>query len=476
MPQASVAAAGSGLIDVTERELRADLAWLVDRRVLSLPLSTWPLPIFTLQEALTRIPKVDLPDADRAALERIRRALERIERPIKVAAGFNTAKHPSLDGQTNVRGQSELSLALSDLRDDIALRARLSKQNSPLQDPSHSFSVDGSYLGVAMGDAMVIVGSPDRWWGPGFYASPILSDSAAPILALSLRRRADSAPTPALLQWIGPWGYEISLGRLQSYTPSGSRTIGLRVFSRPLSGLEIGASRVIMWAGEGRPKGPRAFFNALTGRSNPEDPAVDPGNEIAGLDLRFSLPTTSGAWVGYAHIVGEDEANYLPTKLFGTLGMQYNLGIGDHRLEWSAEATDTELGRLFGLKSGPYTPAYRHSTYVDGYFHRKLPIGANIGGGGISVTLGVAWVAPPGHSLDRVSLSAIGARLNQSGSEPNNNSFPEPARLRGLSFRVQSAGRAARWHLGLSMQDLNPAVRREVGVIGGIEMPFESPQ
>jgi len=477
--QGSVAAPSAGLIEVTERELRADLAWLVDRRVLSLPLTTWPLPIFTLQAALTRVQQADLSEADRAALERTRRALERIEGPVSVGASFNTARHPSLDGQTSARARSELSLGFSHFDEDTAFKVRVAKQNAPLQDPNPSVSFERSYIGVAMAEATVMFGSPDRWWGPGVFTSPILSDAASPIPSLLVRRRSDAAPPFALLEWIGPWGYELSLGRLQNYTPRGSRTIGLRVFSRPLSGLEIGASRFITWAGEGRPQGPRALFNALAGRSNTDDPIgdPDPGNELAGLDLRISMPTTAGAWTGYAHVIGEDEADHVPSRLIGTLGTQYKHAIGEHRLEWSAESTDTELGRLFGLKpAGRRAPAYRHSTYVDGYFHRGLPIGANIGGGGISVALGVAWVAPPGHPLDRVSVNAIDARLNQDGPDPGNLAFGTPSRLRGWSFRVQSAGRAARWHLGLSMQRDSAAVRREVGVVGGIEMALESPK
>jgi hypothetical protein len=474
---ASGADSGAAIIEAGERELRADLAWLADRRVLSLPLTTWPLPMLMVQAAIARVEAADLSPADRAALERTRRALERIVGPVTVAASFNTARHPSLDGQTSTRARSELSLALSRFDESTALKLRISKQDAPLQDPSPSVLLDRSYLGVALAQTMVMFGSLDRWWGPGLYASPILSDAASPIPSLMLRRMSDTAPTFALLEWLGPWGYELSLGRLQNYTPSGSRTIGLRIFSRPLSGLEIGASRSITWAGEGRPDGARALFNALTGRSNTDDPIgnPDPSNELAGFDLRVSLPTAAGAWVGYTHVVGEDEADYAPSRLIGTLGTQYKHAVGEHRLEWSAESTDTELGRLFGLKPmGRRGSAYRHSTYVDGYFHRGLPIGATIGGGGISVTLGVAWVAPPGHPLDRVSVSATEARINQDGPDALNLAFGEPARLHAVSFRVQSAGRAARWHLGLSMQRLQPAARREIGVIGGVEVPLES--
>ncbi len=431
----------------------------------------------TLQTALSRVQSADLSDADRAALERTRRALARIEAPFSLEATVNSARHPSLEEDTSPRARSEVALGLSHFGEATAFRLRLSKRNAPLQDPDPSISVERSYVGLATAPAVITFGSPDRWWGPGVFTSPILSDAGPPIPSLVVRRRSDAAPSWALLEWVGPWGYEVSFGRLQNYTPEGSRTIGLRVFSRPAPWLEVGASRFITWAGEGRPKGAHALFDALLGRSNTDDPVADPdpSNELAGLDLRISTPTTTGAWIGYAHFVGEDEADNKPSRYIATLGTQVKHGVGEHRLEFSAEATDTELGRLFGLKPGG-GPAYRHSTYVDGYFHRGLPIGANVGGGAISVTLGVTWVAPPDSVLDRVSFSATEARLNENGPDANNLAFGVPSRLHAASLRIQSAGRVARWHLGVSMQRHSVDVRREVGVVGGVEITLEPPK
>ena len=56
------------LLAPTDRGLRADLAWLVDRGVLSLPLGTWPMASSTLQAAWSG---VDVRRLDAAEARRV---------------------------------------------------------------------------------------------------------------------------------------------------------------------------------------------------------------------------------------------------------------------------------------------------------------------------------------------------------------------------------------------------------------------
>lgn len=472
----SFAASNAALIDGSANELRADIAWLVDRRVLSLPLGTWPMPVFMLQTAIAEVDKRDLAASDQAALDRLRHALQWVESSGSIGLRVNSARHPSLDGQSAQRSRSEAFLAVQRGDERAFAKLKIAARDLPLHDTSSALTLDGSYVAMPWRDALIVLGAVDRWWGPGVFTSPLLSTAAAPIPSLLLRRREDTRAQPSIFRWLGPWGYDISVGRLQHYTPQGTRAIGMRLYSRPLPGLEVGASRFITWGGQGRPNSGSALFDALVGRSNIDDPITtpDPSNELAGFDLRLSAPVGDAAWAGYAHVVGEDEARHLPSRVIATLGTQLKHPLGESRIEWSIEGTDTELGRAFGLRrrSG-FGPAYVHGAFIDGHYHQGLPIGANIGGGGLSLTAGVAWFAPPGGPIDRVSFSATGARVNERGAEPRNAAFPVPARIYGASLRVQSAGRAARWHVGLSIRHDTSEARRRVGVLAGIEMPLE---
>ncbi len=68
---------------------------------------------------------------------------------------------------------------------------------------------------------------------------------------------------------------------------------GLRGSFRPMSGLEIGLSRTAQWYGDGRDCDLKTFLRLLNGSDNrganvnPED---QPGNQLGGIDIRWTLP------------------------------------------------------------------------------------------------------------------------------------------------------------------------------------------
>lgn len=467
-------AGGAAILDAADRGLRVDIEWLADRRVISLPLTTWPLPADTLRAALASVRPERLADAERDAFERVQAGLRRLDAPLTASAGVNSARHVALDGENTPRARAEGAVALQAQREHVAGRLRLRTDDEPLARQVSRADLDGSYVAGAWGGVSISAGLLDRWWGPGRFTSPLLSDAAPPIPTVTLRRASDARPGWWLLDWVGPWGYEVSFGRLRDYTPRHTRTFGLRLYARPLEGLELGASRFITWAGEGQPGGAGAFWDAFTGDSNPPTGSsqLDPSNEIAGFDARYSYPNAfGGAYVVYAQILGEDEKNHLPFKRFGTVGLQFKHALGADRHEWTLEATDTQTGRLFGLDD-PIDSAYIHSTYVDGHYNRGLPIGAHIGGGGRSVSFGWSWSPRAGGWFDRLSIVATQADVSQSFRQRINGSFGEPGRVRSVQTRLDGGWRALRWHAGLSWQDYSADVRRDVGVIAGVEVPI----
>jgi len=468
--------ADAGLIDIGERTLVADLKWLVDRRVVGLPLATWPLPAAAVRDAVANADQSGLKDAERSALQRVQRTLERLAGPGEVSLQANPERHLLLDGEQRTRAQAEASVTLRHASDALLARLRVTSLHEPIARRDNGAVLDGSYLGVRGDGVVALFGVVDRWWGPGVMQSPLLSDVAPPIPTLIVRRSADTAPEPALLQWIGAWGYEFSLGRMRDYRPAGTRTIGMRFYARPTPGLELGAARFIAWGGAGNPRGFRALFDALLGNSNVEPGEPDPSNEVSGFDLRWSQPVFGdAAWAGYAHVIGEDEAGSLPTHLFGTLGLQFKHAVGAQRLEWTVEGTDTQTGRLFGFRSRQGAgAAYRHSTYVGGHYHLGLPIGALIGGGGHSLGLLLAWLPEAGSSIDRVGFSAVRARVNAAGPEPLHAHFGVPAQIDEVGLRLEARTGSVRWHVGLSVQRDTSQQRRSVGLLGGVEVPFEA--
>lgn len=461
------------LIDASERGLRTDIEWLADRRVLSLPVSTWPMPVLTLRTALDAAAARALNATERDALQRIEAALQRLQAPALASFEINTAPHLAFDGESAPRARAEAAVALQRVGESVAGRLRLSADDDPLARQVGRVSLDGSYVAGLWRGVAFSYGLLDRWLGPGRYASPLLGDSAPPVPTVTMRRAVDDRPGWGLLRWVGPWGYEISVGQLQRYTPAQARTLNLRAYMRPIEGLELGASRFIYWAGEGRPSGLGALGDALLGRSNiPRgSDEEDPSNEIAGFDVRYARPNGfGGANVVYAHLLGEDEKNYQPFKRFGTIGAQFKMTRGEDRHEWTLEATDTHLSQFFATHDY-LGSAYRHSTYTDGHYHRGLPLGAPIGGAGQSLSLGWAWMPAPGRGFDRLTVVASYAEVSENGRMDINRSFADPGRVHTLQARLEGhRPRGLRWFVGPSYQHATAADRPDVGLVGGVEV------
>jgi hypothetical protein len=69
-----------------------------------------------------------------------------------------------------------------------------------------------------------------------------------------MQRAEQAAPETWWLRWIGPWQYQISASQMNQYTAvPHTKIIGGRLTFTPFQSLELGASRIMQWGGEGRP-------------------------------------------------------------------------------------------------------------------------------------------------------------------------------------------------------------------------------
>src|SRR5690606_25842606 len=146
----------------------------------------------------------------------------------------------------------------------------------------------------------------------------ILSSNARPIPAVWLDRRNTQATENWLMSWMGPWQFTGFAGQLEGdrYVPD-AKLIGMRLNFRPLSGgLEIGLSRLIQWGGKGQPQTWDSFWDSFVGNDNygKHGEKQDPGNQLAGIDLRYGIPLGKQTLGLYTQIIGEDEAGGLPAR------------------------------------------------------------------------------------------------------------------------------------------------------------------
>ena len=242
-------------------------------------------------------------------------------------------------------------------------------------------ALDGSYIAARLGNWSASLGKVDRWWGPGWDGSLILSTNARPIPAISLDRRIAEPFESKWLSWIGPWSFHSFIGRMEEErTVSNPYLWGIRVDINPtiLDGLEIGMFRIMQLGGEGRPEGLSTWVDAFLSQDNVgansdyQDKAKEPGNQLAGVDMRWR--PWGAPFAFYGQLVGEDEDKFLPNALMFQYGVEFwtNLPNGTARIfiEY-ADLTST----WWTDDSHTRNVTYNHSIYHDGYRYRGRPVG-----------------------------------------------------------------------------------------------------
>jgi hypothetical protein len=243
------------------------------------------------------------------------------------------------------------------------------------------FALDGSYIAARLGNWSASFGQVDRWWGPGWDGSLILSTNARPIPAISIDRRVPESFETKWLTWIGPWSVHSFIGRLEEERAVPSPYLwGMRGEVRPtvVDGLEIGFFRMLQLGGQGRPEGFRTWVDAFLGQDNygrnsrHQDKSKEPGNQLAGIDLRWRVLDAPLAI--YGQVVGEDEDKFLPNALFFQYGVETWKEFNDSSLRLFAEFVDlTSYWWTDDPNSRNVT--YGHSIYHEGYRYRGRPIG-----------------------------------------------------------------------------------------------------
>jgi capsule assembly protein Wzi len=271
--------------------------------------------------------------------------------------------------------------------------------------------LDGSYLAGTGGNWVLGAGAIDRWWGPGWQSSLILSNNARPMPAVWINRKDPRAPETDWLKWVGPWQFTAFAGQLEEdrVIPD-VKLIGMRFTFRPIDGLDIGLSRAIMLGGEGRPENASTFWNALIGRDNGQLEENDPGNQLGSIDARYGFAIGKQSMGIYAQMMGEDEAGAFPARKSWLLGADWTTQLISADQQWFIEYTNTLADDFLGDAMPNIT--YDHSRYNSGYRYYGRSMAASFDGDAEAVTLGALNFLDNGTNL---TAKVTYARLNKDG-------------------------------------------------------------
>ena len=412
--------------------LRHDLQRLTDAGFLSAPLMSWPIGWSQVARELDGIDLESLSPGQRAIVERLRSRSVREMRSdgVGISATLAGAAEPSQlrTFEDTPREEGEASVSVDWLGERFAWKLSAKVVADP--DDDQDFRPDGSYVAMSLGNWMLSAGYLDRWWGPGWQGSLILSSNARPLPAIAIDR---NEPTPfdvPVLRWLGPWRLSTFMGQLESDRDySHALMFGLRAEIRPHPTLQIAASRTAQWCGDGRPCGLDTFWDLLTGNDNDQPLDEQPGNQLGGFDLRWSWPGGQVPLAIYAQGIGEDEAGFMPSKYLGLFGFETwgDAGGGSWRahLEYADTACDF-------LNSPPeFGCAYTSAVYTTGYRYRRRVIGHSIDADGESVGLGAMYMDARGH---RWEVLGRNVKLNRAGEADGHSLTASPAKVRDLNL------------------------------------------
>jgi hypothetical protein len=425
-------------LDAGDSALRHDLQYLVDSGLIDIPLTAWPIPSADVAWALERSAGIkDLSSGQRAAVSRIRQRLAAYQRDaVRFSAHASAAAEPILlrTFENTPREEGEIGITLSGSSRHFSGRAAAQWVVDP--DDEKEFRFDGSYGSVRLGNWLLSAMALDRWWGPGWDGSLLLSNNARPIPALAIDRESSEAFATPWLNWIGPWRLTTFMGQMEEEREDLDHPLlfGMRITLRPLGniqfgsvrpfrGIEFALERTAQWCGEGLPCDWDAFWNVLTGNDNAGetvDPEDEPGNQLAGWSLRWASPFKGFPVAFYRQKTGEtiDLDSPLPRRTLDLLGVEV---WGSTQSGWSwrahAEYADSACSEPAGETEPAFDCAYNHSLFnVEGYRYRGHPVGHSMDGDGLSYTLGLQLLAPRQWSG---SLLIRRADLNRGGAEPD---------------------------------------------------------
>lgn len=255
----------AGLV-VNDNDLRNDLAWLSDRGVIHLSLSTWPLS----QEEIARALKKAKPSysSEQVVLARINQRLSALKADFRVT-GYTSTDQPGTPqgfGQTQSADNS-LGLAFNNSGEwwDVHLQGNV--EGGERISNGSRFNANGAYGAVKFWNQWLSFGQVPQWWGPGYEGSLIRGDAMRPMTGFLMQRAEQAAPETWWLRWVGPWQYQISASQMNQYTVyPHTKIIGGRFTFTPFQSLELGASRIMQWGGEGRPQSLSSFWTGSPDR------------------------------------------------------------------------------------------------------------------------------------------------------------------------------------------------------------------
>jgi hypothetical protein len=472
---AALAHADAGWFESGDTRLRLDLALLNDAQIIRLPVNQWPMPRAAVEYALAHAREHFATNAAvAAALARVRARLAPVGRGAGRALTFEASARAGEAGlfrdfDTLSREDGEIGARADFTADRVSFAASLTAVTAPAD--GQNLRADGSQATLKLGNWLVSANTLDRFWGPSHESSLILSNNARPMPTVMIERAAAVPFETPWLSWLGPWRMSFGLSRMESQRRDIDAPLFLawRVTVMPFHDIELGLTRTAQFCGKQLECNINVFGNLLVGNDNvgiDATPENEPGNQMAGFDIRWSSPIGNWPYAVYSQYIGEDESSYLPAKYLAQLGAEtWKPLAGGGLVQVFAEYTTTTCSA--NTSRGPYyNCAYNQGRFnSEGYRYHDRVIGYTSDRDAENYALGATYTAAGGTLW---SVTARNSLLNRDDfNDVRNTVASQPTNYNALEFGWQRDWAGEHVAVDLGYESIEPRVgERDSGPFG----------
>ena len=350
-----------------DANLRRDVELLKSYNIVRGPLNTWPVSWKQITAGI---------NVDQPYPVHVMRTIDRVTSKIPKKGGRASIIARYTNEPSLVRGFGDTASSDADLSASVGFTEESIEANVTVNYrdtvSNNHINFDNSYIAAHLGNWSLYAGAIDRWWGPGQGNTLLLSSNARPMMSAGFRRNDPKAFKNKWLGWMGPWTWDMFVANMgNNRVVPDALMAGMRFGFEPIHNFEIGFSRTMQLCGQNRPCNFNTWTKAIIAVGNLDNTGTlnEPGNQLASIDLTYSMNIGDKSLKLYAEGTAEDEHIIIPFQFSRLIGatLVNPLGESGNTLTFNLELSDSgDVRAWFFGERGPGA-MYNHSIYRTGH-------------------------------------------------------------------------------------------------------------
>ncbi len=321
-----------------------------------------------------------------------------------------SACHSPLGPSTGQTSTTRCAEFTNIIKGGAALNLAASAVRRPSDGDKYRF--DGSYVAATTGNWVIGLGAIDRWWGPGWQSSLILSNNARPAPGVFIKRKSAEKASSPLLSWAGPWQVELFANQLDDERVINNPLLtGARLTIKPLSFFELSQSYLNIHGGD----------DGTTESSGEAAETTEETQRHISYDARLHGSVKHLTWALYGQRLRNEKQTETAAQTGSLMGAEVSFSLKNTHNRIVVEVSDTthDLSRI---EEASLSALYEHPFYAEGYRYHGRALGEAADTNAKKISLTGSHYFANGQNLNwRVS----DIDFNENG--PSRNPFGETA-------------------------------------------------